>query len=757
MLLIFDIVLLHFLIRVYAYKVKHKKSQKENVWKIRNVYYEYKLREKYGSNIPPFDYSRSILFLIDQLTCYKLDWQYQDSLESIEERRYMKEQPLGLYDRIDHDEIPDIRLPAESIIVLPYRYHQKSPGLAFTSNTNTPVAIADPDAAEEPLDRKPASYDVDADLSGLPPHPGIYKIIYEWFPLYLKHLDTFCRPPSYGPQAFYDFNRPLQSHPPPPPERENEILDLIDGILAIKPFQPIHFADTLASGIPLNTSASYHDKKSPESIIRSKLSSPSIYAEKQTAKGHFINTTLGYARTYVHNIKNYGTPSSETLDDSLQPDEPAQQKLKNFLLSQPTELFIRTQISKRDPTANKKIRPVYAVALMFILIEIMLTYCLLAQLRNPECAVMHGLETFRGSMSLIDRVALNFQSFVSLDWSQFDQRLPLYVIISYYARFLPRKIVISHGYAATHTYPDSRLKTLDAFAIKIFNLLQFLLIWYINMVFISYDGYAYVRTLGGVPSGLLNTQALDSYGNLYIILDCMLEFGFTKSEITNMIFFIMGDDNIFFARENFSRICDFMKFLEQYASTRHGMVLSILKSVWTTLRTKIEVLGYRNNYGMPERDIGKLVAQLAFPERPVPSNRNWMHAARAIGLAYASCGQDATFHQLCYMVYQKFKPDDNTPVSAKRFKEVIKYTALELFGFTEDTDYIVFPEFPSLHSVRLQVGSYAGFFSETDKWKDTIFTNPPSTTDPTVVTLADWLTTHPEYQFTTTNIWQGYP
>jgi len=691
-------------------KIKHKKDQKQNVWKIRNVYHEYKLREQFGPNIPPFDYSRSLLFIIDQLTCYKLEWHYEDELNSIHERRYI----------------------------------------------NDTVAIASSDQAEDPLSRNPQTYDIDADLSGLPPHPEIYKIIHDWFPQFLPHLDFYCRPPSFGPQAFYDFNRTIDPHPAPSKEREDDILELVQQILAIKPYQPIHFADSLASGIPLNTSASYHDKTSPDIKIRSKYSSPSLYSEKRTSKGFSINSTLGYARTFVHNIKNFGTPIAETLFDSLQPDEPANAKLQNFFLSQPTELFIRSQISKRDPAETKKIRPVYAVALLFILIEIMLTYALLTQLRNPECAVMHGLETFRGSMQLIDQVAHHFTSYVSLDWSQFDQRLPLYVIIAYYARFLPSRIIVSHGYAATHTYPDSRLKTLDAFALKCFNLLQFLLIWYINMVFISYDGYAYVRTLGGVSSSLLNTQALDSFGNLYIIIDCMLEFGFSKAEITNMIFFIMGDDNIFFARENFNRIVDFMLWLEPYAKSRHGMVLSILKSVWTTLRSKIEVLGYTNFYGMPVRDTGKLVAQLAFPERPVPENRNWMHAARALGLAYAACGNDSNFHMLCYMVYQKFRPSPDEHVSSHRFMQAINYNVQEIFGFTSDEGKIVFPDFPSLFAVRQQVANYQGFFSETDKWKTSIFTNPPSTTDPNVFTLADWLSSHPEYQFVTDNIWQGY-
>lgn len=274
------------------------------------------------------------------------------------------------------------------------------------------------------------------------------------------------------------------------------------------------------------------------------------------------------------------------------------------------------------------------------------------------------------------------------------------------------------------------------------------------MVYISYDGYAYVRQFGGVPSGLLNTQSLDSFGNIYIIVDCMLEFGFSKTEINHMIFFIMGDDNVFFSNEEFPRICEFLLFMEEYAKQRHGMVLSVLKSVWTTLRNEIEVLGYQCNDGHPVRPIGKLVAQLAFPERPVPANKEWMHAARALGLAYASCGQDSQFHLLCEKVYLKFKTSEQ--VSSRRFMQTVKYTVAELLDINIDVNRMDIPDFPSLYEVRQLTSEYQGFFSETDKWKTTIFRNRPSDVNHDVITLADWLKVHPEHQFRIDNIWHGY-
>nr|QDW81311.1 RNA-dependent RNA polymerase [Rhizoctonia solani partitivirus 6] len=741
-----------YFIRVWRFKTKHKNFDLRYYNQIRNVYLEYKIRESSLPTDKPFVYSKSILTIMDKVIATRYAQHHDDIIIGIREHRITRDQPLGLYDIITPQDIPDLRLPKPGILALAIRYHEKSAGIGYTS-VGERLLTNDPDAAEEPLDRKAETYVVDTDLSGFPPNPDILKIIYFWFPQYLEFIEYYCRPFSFGPQAFYDFNRTTERFPSPTRDRENDILEIIHRCFNIRPYRPIHFAETLASGIPLNTSAPYAEKHDPESIALARWNSPSVYAERPTSKGHFINSVLTFGRRILHNIKETGTPSGDPLSDALIPDSEPNAKLQNFFMRNPTELFIRTQISKRDPEEPKKIRPVYSVCLLFILFEIMMTYPLLAQLRNPECCVLHGLETFRGSMHIIDSVAMLFHSYVSLDWSQFDQRLPIYVIICYYTRFLPKLVVINKGYTPSHSYPDTQFKNMDTFAIKIFNLLQFILTWYLNMVFISYDGYAYVRLNGGVPSGLLNTQSIDSFGNLYVIADCMLEFGFSKSEILDMIFFIMGDDNIFFARQSFNRICDFMKFLDTYAKNRHGMVLSILKSTYTTLRSKIEVLGYTNNFGMPTRPIGKLVAQLAFPERPVPENKQWMHAARALGLAYASCAQDATFHALCYEVYKKFKPSD--PVPSAQIKRVFKYTISELLEHELSTEFYVFPDFPSLYDVKTMLDHYHGFFSETDKWQTSIFSDIPHVTDDDVVTLSDWLDSHPDYQFNTDHVMQG--
>lgn len=158
---------------------------------------------------------------------------------------------------------------------------------------------------------------------------------------------------------------------------------------------------------------------------------------------------LNEFRLEYHFVKyeKYPFPTNDLTPEELSA------RFELWLARHPSQLFIRTQISKRDPTLPKKIRPVYSVDDRFLHTEKTLTTPALAQLRNPECCVAHGLETFRGSMSLLNRVSYSFMSFISLDWSQFDQRLPRYVIVAYYLDYLTSLIIVSHGYMPTRTIP----------------------------------------------------------------------------------------------------------------------------------------------------------------------------------------------------------------------------------------------------------------------------------------------------------------
>jgi len=402
-------------------------------------------------------------------------------------------------------------------------------------------------------------------------------------------------------------------------------------------------------------------------------------------------------------------------------------------------LFTRNHISDRDDILKQ--RPVYAVDDLFLTIESMLTFPAHVIARKVECCIMYGFETIRGSNSALDKIAQRYSSFFTIDWSGFDQRLPWHIVSLFFTELLPRLLVVNHGYAPTYEYPSYPDLTTDKMVLRLNNLLSFLATWYFNMVYITADGFAYVRRFAGVPSGLLNTQFLDSFGNLFLIIDGLIEFGFTDSEIDQLLLFIMGDDNSGFTHWSIARLESFIEFLEAYALSRYGMVLSKTKSVITVLRNKIETLAYQCNFGQPRRPIGKLVAQLCYPERgPRPK----FMSARAVGMAWASCGQDKTFHDFCRDMYYEFL-DDSEPVTESNFHHIQSHLPGYLRIDESVRQTINFQVFPSLTHVLQTIAQWKGPLSFQPKWDLAHFVNQPDDIPSDSLTLFEvWQSTQYE-------------
>ncbi|BCL64196.1 RNA-dependent RNA polymerase [Neurospora discreta partitivirus 1] len=740
---LFTIVNFYILLR-FQQRRRRKETTSHLIFPIRNILFEWEHRRSIPRDLSVpfryFDYSKSLLSYIDLMICHKIKIHIDDNTQAIETRYELRNEPFDLYYYVPDEDLPPERQPASGIRYTGRRYHEIPSG-TLNINETEHIISDDPDFIETPEFRSGILHDETIDLSGAPPVPEIVQIIHDWFPHYEQYINVFCRPPSFGPQAFRDFNRPTPNPPPPTPERHEAIMTVIRAKFNIKPYRPLHFVDAIAAETPLNTSASYYSKFDPQTRVLAHYSAPTRYRDMPTSKGYNFNVTMNLFRTEYHHIK-YDCFPFPTDNHDLEANTSI---LDTWFAKHPSQLFIRTQISKRDPNDPKKIRPVYSVDDRFLHIEKTLVTPALAQLRNPQCCVAHGLETFRGAMCLLDRTALFYESFISLDWSQFDQRLPPYAITAFFLDYIPSLLIVSHGYFPSRGY-ESTQQDIHLFASKIYNIVVFLTTWYFNMSYLSFDGFAYIRDHGGVPSGLLNTQFLDSFGNMYIITDCLLEFGFTQAECLDMLYCVLGDDNLIFLRQRFQRVIQFMSFLSSYAEQRHGMVVSILKSVYTSLRTKITFLSYENNYGMPIRPIGKLVAQLTMPERPIPHGRQWIHSARALGLAYANCGQDANFHLLCKMVYDKFRPD--VPVSSLHVAKVFKKWKYQLPEFDIESVTYTFPDFPTLFEIRQLVSNYHGFLSETDKWNFNLFEAPPSDNLHEYVTLKEYVQTN-EYMSST--------
>lgn len=641
-----------------------------------------------------------------------LESEFQSLRDTFAMKNEHKHEPFELFKRpIDMPPLPENRVPKPGLNAVPVFYHT---GQIIHADPTTSKDLSPDEIADKAESYLPGDTDF-----GQPVDPLLRTLIDRKYLEYKHYLDKYCRPAGTTDATFRDFNKEQKESPPSTPEREELVLKLIDHFMAITPYRPMHFVDTMFCKLPLVTGTGYHNRHSFKQRAHAKFSHPAEYADRPTSKGYYINATYEAARTIVHRIKDTGLPFP--IDFEISPDMSDSQflelisQLNAFFNSYPTMLFTRNHIS--DRTGTLKVRPVYAVDDLFLIIELMLTFPAVVQARKPESAIMHGMETLRGANHLLDSLAKSFESYFTIDWSGYDQRLPRAITDCFFMKYLRRLIIINHGYQPTMEYPDYPDLTEHTLYTRMDNLLHFLHLWYNNMTFLSADGYAFRRLFAGVPSGLYLTQFLDSFGNLYLLIDSMLEFGFSESQIKEVLLFVLGDDNSGFTHWSIDTLDAFVIFMEKYALSRWNMVLSKTKSVITVLRSKIETLSYQCNFGMPKRPIGKLVAQLCYPERGIKYRTM---SARAIGLAYASCGQCPTFHELCQDVYHMFLPFyDLTPREKLTLMRQLSPadTAAELD--------LNFDAFPSIDKVRSFISHYHGPLSYDTKWNKAHFMFPP--------------------------------
>nr|UUV42338.1 MAG: putative RNA dependent RNA polymerase [Enontekio betapartitivirus 1] len=626
--------------------------------------------------------------LTEEQKKYALQSEYDKILQSFHLKNLDKKEPFQYFDATPFPGYPPNRLPAPGIIPVYHKFH-----------TGQTVTITD--FISETGERL---------------HPILETLIQTKYPQYMKYVDKYCRPLGSTDATFADFNREQVKSKPIPYERQRKIISHATRILDISPYLPVHFVDTSYAKLPLNTGTGYHNRHSFKINAHAKFSAPDEYRPRPTSKGYYVNAFLESARTLVHYIKQYGMPFETTETPTNEDIIQYALRMNKFFLEYPTLLFTRSHISDRD--MNLKCRPVYAVDDLFLKIEAMLTFPLHIMARSYDSAIMYGLETIRGGLHHLDHLAKAYKSYASLDWSQFDQRAP-FCLVTLFFQTIRENIIVSNGYHPTYEYPSYPDLNTEKMALRLNNLTTFLEQWYYNMTFVTADGYAYKRSVAGVPSGLLNTQFLDSFINISSIIDAMLEYGFSDHQIESFRFFIMGDDNTFFCDLPINELNMFVTWFANYALERYNMKLNAEKSTVTCLRNHISVLSYTSNFGMPIRPIGKLVAQLCYPEHG--TNLKYM-SARAIGIAYAACAMDFMFHSFCKDVYYSFLPYAAEYTKAD-IENILKHLPGQFKMLDAYVETINLNYFPGFHEIRALVQQWQGPLSEYPKWDSAHFIN----------------------------------
>jgi hypothetical protein len=616
----------------------------------------------------------------------------------------MKGEPFEFYRDCTPDEIPPSRHSAPGIRTLPVRLHTQQ------------VVIATSDVPE----------------TGFQLHPLLKYLIISKYPTYMQAVIKYCRPLGTTDATFNDFNREQTEYPSVPIDTTHRIVNLVCRFINATPFLPLHYVDTFFCKMPLSTGTSYFYRHSYDQRTHAAFSHPEEYQSKQTSKGYFYNSFTEWARTIVHRIKEFQLPFSP---ENLSPLETTL-RLRRFFIEHCTLLFTRNHISDRDGTLKQ--RPVYAMDTLFLHLEAMVTFPLHILARSTKSSLMYSLETIRGGCSYMDVRARAFTSYLCIDWSSFDQRMPWIIVDTFFTVFLPALLVINHGYQPTAEYPIYPDLTADKLFSRLYNIICFLRTWYFNCVFATADGYAYVRLFAGIASGMLNTQYLDSYCNLFLIIHALIHFGCSDQEILELVIFVMGDDNVVLSIWTPDRLHSFMLFFEQHALSRFGMVLSTKKSIFTTLRTKIEMLGYRCNGGNPRRPLDKLIAQLCYPEHgPVDKYMS----SRAVGMAWAAAGQDADFHSFCYDVYRTFEPYHD--VNYKQdISKILKHLPGVFKMLDNPEEFVNVERFPSIMEVRNRYEHWQGELDPFKKWSPSHFMTPPGIVPPDSVTMTEYMLEH---------------
>lgn len=169
----------------------------------------------------------------------------------------------------------------------------------------------------------------------------------------------------------------------------------------------------------------------------------------------------------------------------------------------------------------------------------------------------------------------------------------------------------------------------------------------------------------GIPSGLLNTQYLGSYCNLFVMIHAPICFGCSDEEIKSIRFFIMGDDNSTFIHWPIIKVQLFVTYLHDFAESKYVMILNEKISITTDQRQNIQTLSYICNFGRPTRPIDKFITQLCHPEHGYVDKHM---SVRTIGIAYASCAQDYPFYLFCKDVFH-IPPICGTSYSTKNHED----------------------------------------------------------------------------------------
>lgn len=437
------------------------------------------------------------------------------------------------------------------------------------------------------------------------------------------------------------------------------------------PTKPVHFCDTRM--YPWTTNTAVEAPYGTDPIWKKKVQEAFERGDLESARLTFhnlYNVVYNHARPVIHIIKE------------------GKRKRNQFLY--PRTAHARAHLVSEDKP--DKIRMVFGVSKVHLIVEVMLLWDYMRQLRqqqNPH--ILWGYEMLNGGMLKLFSELSNplFHTFLCFDFSKFDKYLLFSLIDDIHG--------IIRSYSSKTTYYFSTQKGKRASFRdhrRIDNLWAFMSEFVKHAPNLLPDGSLWKFQFNGLPSGLLQTQLVDCFANLIINITILLEMEiFTTEQLIK----VLGDDSIIGLFDHIppDQHVAFHKRFAEIAWRRFRIIVAPLgkKSKMTNSPNGTYCLGYYCHNGFPHRDELELLAALMHRERPTTAAQL---RAVSIGIAYASAGRSDLVYNVCREIFNeagKFTDDIETSSFARP-------TVLQdVFGLHPDD----FSDFPTLEKIRYRL------------------------------------------------------
>jgi len=296
-----------------------------------------------------------------------------------------------------------------------------------------------------------------------------------------------------------------------------------------------------------------------------------------------------------------------------------------------------------------KVRAVFGCPKLLLQVELMFIWPLQATYLNTDAGrMLWGREIIRGGWrKLFSEAYANGppKSFLSADWSEFDNRL-LHQLIRIVHKIWRSYFDFSQ-YEPTSFYPNSTPKNSN----KLERLWTWMTTSILNTPILLPNGKLFRWLYNGFGSGFQQTQLLDSFCNAIMLTTCLTALGVNINS-PNFWARFQGDDSISAFMEQMFTLYgpDFLTRMSEAAKYYFNAKLSPDKTSFSNKMTHVSVLSYFNRCGIPYRTDEDLLRHLFFPERYQDFPRL---AAACLGMAYASCGSNLRFYDLCKYVFDK--------------------------------------------------------------------------------------------------------